>query len=426
MSPARRNFYANIFSLIVRIVFTIILVPFYILNLGNDLYSDWIIILTLPSLFELANFGVNHAVNSTFSLHYNKQGNSNSHKIINHGLIFTLFIWLISILFIVLIWDYVNAINILGLDVLSSKSAKIIMILLTSKIFFDMIRGSLCSYFYANNINHFSIYLNLIQYVFECTIILFLLHNNYSLVTVAYFLVIPPLLSCIFLLLYNYFNYNFRFRINFQYKYINLLFKPSLSFSILTVSEYILNQCFLILIKRQFSNDIVVLYNTTRTLTNYIKNIQSQFANSVIPVFNVYFTKNLKKELSNLYKKTNIYTICTTILMCLFILLFKDLIWDLWLSNKIILDNNLLYNLVLIHFIGGIWIVSSHFIMSLNKHFKLSIYFFFSSVLSILLFYFTSVNYNLSVSTVPLFLGIHHFIMIIYCFNKSSRIFKLI
>ena len=55
MSPARRNFYANICSLIVRTFFTIVLVPFYILNLGNDLYSDWIILYTLPSLFELAN-----------------------------------------------------------------------------------------------------------------------------------------------------------------------------------------------------------------------------------------------------------------------------------------------------------------------------------------------------------------------------------
>jgi O-antigen/teichoic acid export membrane protein len=425
LSPARRNFYANICSLIVRTFFTIVLVPFYILNLGNDLYSDWIILYTLPSLFELANLGVNHAVNTTFSIHYNN-GNKDSYKIINHGLFFTLSIWFISILFIFLVWDYINAVNILGLDIFSSEPAKIIMLLLTSKIFLDMIRGSLCSYFFAHNINHFSIYINLIQYVLECLIILFLIYNSFSLIVVSYFIAIPALLSCIFLFSFNYFYYGYRFKVNFQYKYINLLFKPSLSFSILTVSEYILNQCFLILIKRQFSNDLVVVYNTTRTLTNYIKNIQGQFATAVVPVFNFYFSKGLKIELIKLYKKTTIYTVGSTVTLCILLILFKDYIWFLWLKDQIILDSKLLYNLVIIQLIGGLWIVSSHFIMSLNKHLKLSIYFFVSSASSIILFYIFSLNYNLSVSSVPLFLGIHHLIMIIYCFNKSFRIFKLI
>ena len=73
MSPAKKNLTSNIISLIIRTVFVLVLIPFYIKFLGEELYSDWIVLYTLPAIFELTNFGINQAVNNTFSIHFNKK-----------------------------------------------------------------------------------------------------------------------------------------------------------------------------------------------------------------------------------------------------------------------------------------------------------------------------------------------------------------
>lgn len=423
MSPARRNFYANIFSLIVRTGFTIFLVPFYIAKLGNDLYSDWIIIYSLPALFELTNFGINQAVNTTFSLKYN-QGYINSFKIINHGIFFTIIMWSISVISIYFLWDLMSISTFIGIDLISSSDTKIIMIILTSKIFIEMIKGSLSSYFFANNINHYAIYLYVMQYMLECLIIIIIISFTLSLKTLSFFLIIPSLLICIIIITYNYLYFNYKFKMSFQKKYFSILLKPSFSFSILTLSEYILNQCFLILIKRQFDNDSVIVYNTTKTLTNYIKNIQGQFANSVVPVFNVYFGKKLKNKFKNLYNKTNIYTILTSILFSACILIFSDEIWSVWLNNSIELNKKLLFNLVIIQLVGAFWIVSSHLIMAINKHFILSIYFIISSIFTIIMYYFFSIKFVLSLSYIPLFFLVHHLTMLIFSIYTTKKIIK--
>ena len=73
MTPARKNLLSNVISLIIRTGLVLFLIPFYIFNLGKELYSDWIILYTLPAIFELTNFGVNQAVNNTFSISYNQK-----------------------------------------------------------------------------------------------------------------------------------------------------------------------------------------------------------------------------------------------------------------------------------------------------------------------------------------------------------------
>ena len=328
---------------------------------------------------------------------------------------------MISIFFL---WDLLSVSSIIGIDTISESDTKIIMLLLTSKIFIEMIRGSLSSYFFANNINHYAIYFHISQYILECIIIIFTLSFAFSLKTLSFFLVIPSLIVCLIIIIYNVYYYNYIFNLSFKRKYLDLLIKPSFSFSILTFSEYILNQCFLILIKRQFDNESVIIYNTSRTLTNYIKNIQGLFSNSVVPVFNFYYGKKLKKEFKNLFNKTNLYTIITSFFLCFTIIFFIDYIWNIWLNNSIELNKQLIFNLVLIQFIGGFWIVSSHLIMSINKHFKLSIYFVVSSIATIIFYYYLSNQFNISLAYLPFFFLIHHFTMLVFSVYSTQKIIK--
>ena len=154
MSPARKNLLSNIISLVIRTGFVLFLIPFYIINLGNELYSDWIILYTLPAIFELTNFGINQAVNNTFSISYN-QKEEMSEKIITHGLYFTFSIGLIISSLILLSWEWLGLFEFLNIVSVNQDDSKLIVYFLTLKVFLDMIRGILSSYLFANNLNLF-------------------------------------------------------------------------------------------------------------------------------------------------------------------------------------------------------------------------------------------------------------------------------
>ena len=423
MSPAKKNLISIIISLVIRTGFILFLIPFYISNLGEELYSDWIILYTLPALFELTNFGINQAVNNTFSISYNKNEEM-SEKIVTHGLYFTIFIGLIISTLIFILWDLIGLFEFLNIISVDLYDSKLIVYFLTLKVFLDMIKGILCSYLFANNLNHFVIYINTFQYIIESLTIIILLFFGNSLVLISSYLLIPPLLSCMLLLFINKTRYKYYFDFNFNFKYLKVLLKPSYSFSLLTISEYILNQGFLIVLKKYYLSESLIIFNSAKTLTNYIKQIQGLISTSVFPVFNVYYGKNKLKEIYILYFKSRNITFIITVIICFLLYIFGDFIWNIWLSNSLDFDSTLFTILLIVQLIGSIWIISSNLIISTNNHFVYSQLYLISAILSVVSFYLISDLLLISFSLVPIFYLIHHFIMLPFSSYKLNSILK--
>ena len=78
LSPVKKNLSAGIITLIVRTISALFLIPFYINFLGKDIYADWIILYSVPAIFELTNLGVNKGVNNTFTFLYNNKKKNSS------------------------------------------------------------------------------------------------------------------------------------------------------------------------------------------------------------------------------------------------------------------------------------------------------------------------------------------------------------
>ena len=423
MSPAKKNLTSNIISLIIRTVFVLVLIPFYIKFLGEELYSDWIVLYTLPAIFELTNFGINQAVNNTFSIHFNKKIDE-SNRIITHGLYFTFLIGLIVSSSVFLIWDNLGIKDFLNILIVKNYDSKLIILFLTIKVFLDMTRGILSSYLFASNLNHFTIYINTLQYTIESILIITLIYLGNSLVNVSAMLIIPTFLSCLLLSIINNLKFNYSFDWNFELKYLKMLIKPSYSFSLLSISEYILNQGFIVIFKKFYLSEALIIFNSAKTLTNYIKQIQGLIATSVFPVFNVYFGKGQSKKLHSLFFKSRNITIGVSIILCLGFLLFGKSIWNLWLDDSVQFDNYLFNIMIFIQLLSSFWIIPSNLIISMNKHFIFSILYLSSSVLSLLGFYIFNSLFLISFSIVPVFYFIHQILMMLYSNYQIKGILK--
>ena len=421
MSPAKKNFIANTFSIVSRTIVILLLIPFYIKYLGTNLYSDWIVLYSIPAIFEITNFGISQAVNNTFSINFNQQ-KSNSDLIINTGLIFTSLIGVSVIMMIFFLWDYLNIHNFLNLIEIVNNDSKLIVCVLTLKVFFEMIKGSLGSYLFAQNLNHLRILINISQYIFETLLIITLIIYDFKLLTLSLFLLIPPLLSCLILITYNYLKFKFRVNFKIRLNYLKLLFKPGFSFSLLSISQYFLNQGFIIVLKKYFGSEELIIFNSAKTLTNYLRQIQIIFASSVYPVFNIYFSKGQVVNLKKLFNKTFILNLTATIAASSLLIILGNEIWNLWIGNSIKFNKLIFQILILIQVIGSLFLISEYLIISTNKHFKLSIIFFFSSLLSVLSFYVYNIYFFVDFSFIPLFYLVHQVPVLIYCSFKIKSL----
>ena len=423
MSPSRKNFIANTISLIIRTIIVILIIPFYIKFLGSELYSDWILLYSFPAIFELANFGINQAVNNTFSIYFN-QKKDNPQRLITHGIYFTLFMGLLMILSLNILWDFTGVYDFLNFSIVSNVESKKIILFLTLKVFLEMIKGSLCSFLFAKNLNYIIIIVNTVQYIVEIILIVVLILLNKTLVTVSLFFIIPVMLSCVLIYIYNFIKFNFQIFEKLDIRYLKILFKPSYSFSFLSISEYILNQGFIIIFKKYYDPQQLIIFNSAKTLTNYIKQAQGVVASSVYPVFNVYFGENKIRELQKLFRKSFLITLLGSLFLCIALLFFGDLIWRIWIGNSLEFNPIILNLLILIQLIGSFWIISSNLIISINRHFTLANIYIISALSSVLVFYFYNSNFDVAFEYAPLFYLIFHLPMLAYSSLKVKSFFK--
>lgn len=421
MSPSKKNFIANLCSTFFRILSAFIIIPFYIKYLGENLYSDWIVIFSISSLFEIANFGINQGVNNQYSIMYNS-GQKNSRLLMTNAISLILIIYFISIISVNILWNTLDIYRFFSIDSLSKDNTIIIISFLISKIFIDIIIGILCSHFFALDKNFYSIIINLVKYIFEFSIIIILLSLGYSLNNVSMGIFLNSLL--IMLLIFFYIKLNIQKIKDYvpNKKILSLIIKPSAGFSLLTISELILNHGFIYIAKIFFSNNFLILWNTSRTLVNYIRSFQGLITSSVMPSLNVYFSKGKKSDFIALYKKTNVIMLISSLILVSIIFILKEYIWIYWLGDSLIISKELINYLLIGALLSSFWIVKTTLIASINKHLQYSFIYFCTAIFSIVLFIVLNSIVKVDYILLPLFLLFSHISSIIYTSIYTKKI----
>ena len=140
-TPIRKNFLANLFGIGVNVLNQLVLVPFYILYWGNELYSDWIILSALAAIFSMSDIGLNSVIQNRFAIKYSEQNQKECGQllVINFVIISVVFAFFLfaSILYLVN-FDIVHQ---MGLHYLCRKDGSFIFMVLLIQVFMNMYNG---------------------------------------------------------------------------------------------------------------------------------------------------------------------------------------------------------------------------------------------------------------------------------------------
>lgn len=316
-SPIRKNIVANLFGIGVNLLNQIVLVPFYIIYWGNDLYSDWIVISALTAFFSMSDIGLNSVIQNRFSIKYAQNEMQECNLLLANNFFVVSFIGAICLLLGI---GYVSIFDIsqnIGLTTLSRLEGSIIFLMLLCQVFIQMFSGIENAIYRAKHKANIAVYYDQIAKLLIVLITFICLLLGVSLAVMSILICVPNL----FLLFIKHMNarklYNFSFSVKLlDWSLLREVIRPSVMFLSFPLANAIILQGFTLIINKFFNADSVVLYNTTRTMCNFIKSFLNTIFFSVWPEFSIAYGKNDRRKMNDLVRKAVKFSISIALLIC--------------------------------------------------------------------------------------------------------------
>ncbi len=354
-------------------------VPIFLMSWGKVIYGEWLLIYTIPSLLSISDFGFSKAAINLMTLYYSKEDIDSFKKIFyNIRILNTLIaLCLFLIIFIsIQIFEEKTLFDSKSLSHLNGTKLMIICLVLYGLL--NLQNALYFGVFFSTGKFSTSIYLNVILKLLEFLITIFLLYVLESAPRdIAIFLCLFAIVKTFFLIIYTKRKFVW---LKVQHSLISKtiildLAKPALGFMLFPLGNAIKLQLPITLIGMYLGPSSIVLFNTTRTLLNFISQILHIILRPFTPEITVAFGLNNIYSLRKLHIKISAFAIVTSFLLCMLLFFLFDTILQFWLNGKVEPDSGMLWILLISQFVGTISLVSSYFLYSFNKHFSISIIF---------------------------------------------------
>lgn len=397
-SKIGKNIFSTFFGVGIQLFAQIVLVPFYIICWGNELYSDWIVLSAITAFFSVTDIGLTTVTVNQFSISYAEKKYRECKALLSNSSILLIGVFSTCILALIVITSLADITSIFGLNVLNRKEASIITILFVLKIFMGMMGAVYNSIYRATSNASRGIMAVNISRILECLFLVMCLLLDIPILITSIFFVIPSIGLYIFMKVDTTRRlFNYRFRLSYlNWPLFKSLVVPSMSFMSLPLSQSLNTQGMTIIINLFFGPQTVVLFNTTRTLTNFSRSVITNFHNAIWPEFTVAYANNNYERVKKITLKAFKWSVFFAIVMGIFLLLFGDWIYDIWTKGRIECSIGLMAILTLLMLTDTIWSTSRMTLNATNNHIKMGPYLLLVTILGLAVSYFlATLNYSI-------------------------------
>lgn len=383
-SAIQRNLFSNFFGIGVQLLNQILLVPLYLYYWNVNLYSDWIIITAISSFFSISDIGLNSVTTNQFAISYTRGEKQLCTSLLTNNY---LLIGLVASIAMISCLIYVSCFDIvsnLSLHILSREEASYIFLVLTGMIFIGMASSVSDAIYRANSKTHKGVYLNNTARLCECLIILFSLIVHLPMTIMVTIYLLP---KCI-ILVYKTIDTRKLFAYTFRIEDRNIpllkkLFIPSLTFMSFPVGNAIVYQGFTLVVNKFFGAEALVLFNTTRTLCNFARQLLATMQQAVWPEYSIAYGKNDTIRMRLLHRKAFGIATIGAILISTFLLIFGKYIYTIWTHGSIPFSFALMLAFLIVLIVENSWTTSSVCLMATNKHSKIGVAYITTAIIAI-------------------------------------------
>lgn len=370
-SPIRKNILANLLGIGVNLLNQIVLVPIFLTYWGVDLYSDWIIISALTSFFIISDIGINSTIQNRFAIEYTKGNSELCNALIICNLIIVSLIFTIIAILCVAFLSIFNITDVLSISTLSKSKSSLVFIFLLVQMFATMYMGIPNAILRSIHKNYLAVIYDQLAKLAVVIITIISLITEIDIVFMSCLMCIPLLINIIF----KFYKANNVFKITLTTQLITrrllkTTFVQGFGYLSFPVANAILLQGFTLVVNRYFGTESVVLYNTTRTMCNFIKTLLNTVLNSVWPEYSIAYGKKDYKRMKSLYHKAIHLSMLTAALISVGLLIFGPFIYRIWTNGEVTFNYSLMIAFLIVLFVNTFWNTGCVALLSTNNHIK--------------------------------------------------------
>lgn len=376
----------NFYGIGVNLFSQIVLVPFFISHWGIDLYGDWIALTAISGFFSMSDIGLNTVTANAYSIAYNGGNAKECDSLLANNVILILLMWgLVTIIGVAFV-NVVNFQSFLSLRIVSSQTGAIVVFALACKIFIAMLSSVYVSIYRAKSLAYKTFFIGNSVRLLEAIVLLLGIILKVPMTWIVVFYCLPVIGQLLYYAIDTKIQYGYSIRLNAVDRklFVKVLF-PSLSFMSFPLGYAIILQGFTLVVNKFFGAESVVLYNTTRTICNFLKVIPNAVKNAIWPEFTIAFANKDIARMKKLYGTTLYISLSFIGIAAMVLLIGGDWIYEVWTGNAVQFSFSLMAIYMVTVFFNSIWEASGMTLMATNMHSQLGLLFVCLAVVSFFL-----------------------------------------
>jgi O-antigen/teichoic acid export membrane protein len=420
-----KNFAANTFGLSVTFLRQIAMVPLFISFWGVGKYSDWILISALSSFFAMTDLGLNRASNNEFVIKYNQKDYTTCSKLQTNAFLFVLLIFIIFTLTSALISVTLGFKRILGVENFTERETSFSFILLMCEIFAVMYGRVYHGIFRATSRTHVVIVVDNFVRVGELLILFFGIYLKIDIVTMLSLFLIPSLLGVVFKHFHSakVFPSGLSLK-NFDGSVLKSMVKPSLAFMFFPLGQAVSNQGMVFVVNTLLGSTVLVAFTTTRTFVNFLRQLMNMLSTSINPEICAAYGRKDYKTISNVYNRSLIITLFSTLICIIFLLFAGKFIYTKWTNGAMEFNQFFFGGMLFVLLISCLTGLSSVIPLSTNTHNRFTVVFIFSQIGGVVLCYIFLKIYP-DLILIPVALFITEFLLFVYTVKENNKFLNI-
>ncbi|EIF51220.1 hypothetical protein [Sulfurovum sp. AR] len=360
----------NFFVQIVNFAYKFLLTPFLLDAWGDLKYGEWLTLFSFITSISLLNFGIAKFYGNNLRVAYIEQNWLSYKKIFSEALWVSIAIFLIASGILVVIVNYMSITTILNLSHWPKEEIQLSIILLGMSIV-GMILLELASSLYVS-VGKYSYkpLFDMINLIVQILLIIFFLSKGAGIVEVSAIILFSVLAITVIIIIMFVRLHKKLISVDFPNRFKDLKTNIAISsnFQLITLSQFFILQGSVLLISNQIGASFVALFVITRTVTSSLgRQVTQIIYNGIWPELTTLYAERNFNKIQNIHAMLIKFSLVASTLFSIFIILFIDNIFNLWLSTDKYLDYTLV-GLFLIYLITlQTWFPSSFLLMANNE-----------------------------------------------------------
>jgi len=416
------NLVSNIGFQIFNVLTQLSLPPILLYFWGSDYYGEWLIMYAVSGILSNTEFGFATSATTALSV-LKSQSKDNEVKLLFQSVFWFIFILtcLLTFVFGLLVIANISKLN---LKILNTQSSIEIVIVVMLYSIASVITSLPNGFYRVLNIYHIDRVFNIAFKLIESIIIIISVYFRSEIFFVFIYLFAFKLIQ--FGVIY----YDISRRcaylsiLPFQVdlRLIKPLIQPSFSMFGIQLFQALNSQGVTIAIGSVLSPASIVVFNTSRILINFLKQISNVMNLSYWTEFSHQFGLGNFSKINILYKKLFLLNVYLTLAGGLFLFIFGEFIFRLWLGSASIYESHFFNILLLSAFFGAISSTGSTLLYSVNLHGRYSIYYVFTT--SFLLLSIGIMSSQFQLLGVGYLLVVFELVLLFLVFIEVRRLFN--